>query len=93
MALVLFIRQVTPKLQKKDVSEEKAPASLKSSLVSTLYMRWGRALEYGAGLGTVVRRMTSRPAGGGKSIPDINFLSSGKLDFLGSSSNGPRVAA
>lgn len=41
----LLVKRGNLELQKKDVSEENAPASLKSSFVSTLYMRWGRALE------------------------------------------------
>ncbi len=65
--------------QKKDVSEEKAPASRNSSLINTQKSRWGRALEYGAGRGTQVRNRISRPAAGGKFgtllLPPVIFLS------------------
>jgi len=77
--------------QKKAVSNEKAPASLNSSLISTQNSRCGSALEYGAGRGTHVRSRISRPAGGGKSaallLPAAGFLSRPK-----SSSSGARRA-
>lgn len=78
--------------QKKEVSEEKAPASLNSSPNMTQKSRWGRALEYGAGRGTHVRRRISRPVGGGKSgtlpPPAVTLLS-----IPNSSSIGATVAA
>lgn len=74
------------------MSEEKAPASLNSSLIITQKSRWGRALEYGAGRGTHVRNRISRPAGEGKSgtllFPPVSLLSCPK-----SSSSGGRMAA
>ena len=47
------------------MSEAKAPASLNSVGVRTQYMRWGVGRERGEGRGRVVRRMYSRPLGGG----------------------------
>lgn len=82
--------------QKKDVSEEKAPARRNSSRIRTQNMRWGRALEYGAGRGTHVRRITSRPAGGGKSgtpPAEGGFLSSAPTCRPPSSSSGANSAA
>lgn len=80
------------RLQKKEVSEENAPASLNSSLIRTQNSLWGRALEYGAGRGTHVRSRISRPAGAGKSgtlfPPVLGFLSGPT-----SSSRGDRMAA
>ncbi|KAA8581128.1 hypothetical protein FQN60_002709 [Etheostoma spectabile] len=68
---------------KKDVSEEKAPASLNSSFINTQKSRCGRALEYGAGRGTHERNRISRPAGEGKSDVLVGFLSSPKSSSSG----------
>ena len=51
----------------KMTSSVNAPASLKSSLVSTQYILWGQGRDEGRGRGTVVLKMYSRPVGGGKS--------------------------
>ena len=48
-------------------SSVNAPASLKSSLVSTQYILCGQERDEGRGRGIVVLKMYSRPVGGGKS--------------------------
>ena len=53
--------------QWKTTSSVNAPASLKSSLVSTQYILCGQERDEGRGRGIVVLKMYSRPVGGGKS--------------------------
>ena len=68
----LMLPRVNPCTYVRMVSSVKAPASLISSLVNTQNSRCGDVRENALGRGSVVRKMNSLPAGGGKVLGPCN---------------------